>query len=100
MYESTFVNTPSFWYGLKRPAESGRAKIRPPTKAAATSRTVRPRGAGCDIDSPRAASLAQPIRASGVGLRRSLLLSPKPEVRGLRPFQTSPAGDARPAQRI
>src|SRR5690348_8438984 len=42
MYESTFVKTPSFWYGLNRPACDGSAKIIPAEKAAATSSASRP----------------------------------------------------------
>ena len=59
MYESTFVNMPSFWYGLKRPADSGRANTRPPEKAAST-RTAFEQGEQREserhdggIDSPR-----------------------------------------------
>ncbi len=37
MYESTLVNTPSFWYGLKRPAWSGGEKTRPAENAQKTS---------------------------------------------------------------
>src|SRR5579871_368926 len=33
MYESTLVKTPSFWYGLKRPACSGGAKTIPAANA-------------------------------------------------------------------
>src|SRR5215471_12048530 len=102
MYESTFVNTPSFWYGLKRPAESGRAKINPPAKAATTSKTVRPRGACFDIDSPRAdesRTFGRGLgpRASDLRLRSELISSrgPKPEVRG--PFTRAQPGTRAPS---
>src|SRR5262245_45588418 len=36
MYESTFVKIPSFWWGLKRPAWSGRAATSPAENAAST----------------------------------------------------------------
>src|SRR5450432_3663169 len=37
MYDRTFVKTPSFWYGLKRPAVSGRENTMPAPNADATS---------------------------------------------------------------
>src|SRR3954469_2609900 len=43
MYESTLVKIPSFWYGLKRPACSGRETTSPAAKAAATSTAPRAR---------------------------------------------------------
>jgi len=49
MYDSTFEKMPSFWYGLNRPAWSGREKSAPPVKAAPTSSAVTPRRCG-DID--------------------------------------------------
>src|SRR5450432_4226138 len=70
MYERTFVKTPSFWYGLKRPAVSGRENTMPAPNADATS------------------SASTPARAT----REDLLLGSIVEPPGLGPNAQSTAG--------
>src|SRR6185312_6887689 len=71
MYESTFVNTPSFWYGLNRPACSGGANTSPAENAtAASSATIPTRRRRGDIPASLSAAPARHPKRNAQ-LRRS-----------------------------
>src|SRR5262245_4841283 len=68
MYESTLVKIPSFWYGLKRPACSGRETTRPAENAAAT-RSARTEARRNRIEKPpedEAVSLSDRVGTDGL----------------------------------